>query len=533
MRDWTSGILTLALAAGALAIRLPSLEHRPMHGDEAVHAFKFASLWQEGVYRYDPNEFHGPALYYLTLPSAWLSPARTFAQTTEFTYRIVPVLLGTLLVVLAWLVRDGLGTAAALAAALLTAISPAMVFYSRYYIHETPLVFFTMLLIAAAYRYAHGGKLPWALAAGASAGLVQATKETGVIAFAAMLAAVAICALWRRREAVWTPRPRRLKASHVALAIGAALAVSVSLYSSFFTNWQGLWDSALSYRAWTGRLGNSGDHVHPWSYYLSMLVFTGSAPGPAWSEGAILVLAAVGIGAAFSGKGLEGADRGFLRFLAVYVIGVTAIYCLVPYKTPWCMLTFLHGMILLAGVGAVAVFRAASRLPSHLRMPARALWAALLLAALLHLGRQAYLASFRFDADRRNPYAYAQPVADVVRLAMRAKEISDLAPDGPDMLIQVFSTNHYYWPLPWYLRSFNRVGYFTSMDQAPDGSIVIAMPEAQAWLERRLPGSYHVEYYGLRPGVVLMTCIRGPLWDALIRRRAQGADDVTAVQQER
>ena len=35
------------------------------------------------------------------------------------------------------------------------------------------------------------------------------------------------------------------------------------------------------------------------------------------------------------------------------------VYSAIPYKTPWCLLGFLHGMILLAGVGAVVLVRSA------------------------------------------------------------------------------------------------------------------------------------------------------------------------------
>ena len=64
----------LSALAVALALRLPRLDERPMHNDEAVNAIKFGQLWERGTYRYDPNEFHGPTLYYGTLPVVWLAP---------------------------------------------------------------------------------------------------------------------------------------------------------------------------------------------------------------------------------------------------------------------------------------------------------------------------------------------------------------------------------------------------------------------------------------------------------------------------
>jgi uncharacterized protein (TIGR03663 family) len=125
----------------ALALRLPQLKRRPMHGDEAVHADKFGQLLENSYYHYNPSEYHGPTLNYFTLVPAWLSGAHDYKDVSEFTLRIVPVLFGVLLVLLLLLLTDGLGGPAACLAAVFTAVSPAFVFYSRYYIPEQkPLV---------------------------------------------------------------------------------------------------------------------------------------------------------------------------------------------------------------------------------------------------------------------------------------------------------------------------------------------------------------------------------------------------------
>ena len=113
--------------------------------DEANQAVKAGALLETGVYRYDPDEHHGPTLYWLTLPALWLSGAeRPGRQPDALAYRDraghVRGGPGALLL----LVADGLGGPAVLLAAVLTAISPAMVFYSRYYIQEMLLVFFTV-----------------------------------------------------------------------------------------------------------------------------------------------------------------------------------------------------------------------------------------------------------------------------------------------------------------------------------------------------------------------------------------------------
>ncbi len=80
--------------------------------------------------------------------------------------------------------------------------------------------------------------------------------------------------------------------------------------------------------------------------------FFHSGKGPIWSEGLILALALIGILSVFTGKNWTEGNRNFIRFLALYTIILTVIYSAISYKTPWCLLSFWNGMILLAGVGA-------------------------------------------------------------------------------------------------------------------------------------------------------------------------------------
>ena len=92
---------------GAAVLRLVDLGNRPMHCDEAVHADKFRLLLEHNEYKYDPYEFHGPTLNYLTWPIAWWSGASRLAKVDETHLRLVPAVFGILLVALVWLLRRG------------------------------------------------------------------------------------------------------------------------------------------------------------------------------------------------------------------------------------------------------------------------------------------------------------------------------------------------------------------------------------------------------------------------------------------
>src|ERR1051326_2098843 len=219
MNRWSALALLLALAA-ALALRVPKLVTRPLHNDEAVNAVKVTELWQHDRYAYDPDEYHGPTLHYATLPFLWLSGARNSDELSDATLRLAPVAFGVGLILLLLLFADGLGRQALAWAAIFIAVSPAMVFYSRYFIHEMLLVFFTALTLGAGWRYTQTRSAGWAGLAGAGLGLMYATKETFVLAVVAMALAAIAAVVWSAPRgtglttlaALWNGR-------HAALAV--------------------------------------------------------------------------------------------------------------------------------------------------------------------------------------------------------------------------------------------------------------------------------------------------------------------------
>ncbi len=517
-------LLLLAATIAAIALRLPLLGQRPMHGDEAVHAIKFGDLLEKSFYRYNPNEYHGPTLNYLTLIPAWLSSAGKLTEVSEFTLRIVPVFFGVCLVLLLLLLADGLGRTVAVCATVLTAISPAMVFYSRYYIQEMLLVCFTFGAITSGYRYTQSKNITWALLTGVFLGLAHATKETFIIAFDSMLLALVLTLLLKSRRdgsGGFIKTVRAVKPSHFSAVVAAAIIVSALFYSSFLTNPNGIWDSVRTYATYFDRARQNQLHEHPWHYYLKMLIYSRYGSGPVWSEALIVFLAVAGFIVAMTRKGLSGVNFHLLRFIAFYTLIMTVLYSVIRYKTPWCLLGFLHGMILLAGVGAVALIKLS---PNVL---ARTFISLLLVASGVHLTWQAYSGSYKFYADTRNPYVYAHPTTDVFTIARRVEEIAQVDPNGREMIIHVICPGKDYWPLPWYLRSFPNVGYWTEVDNVkPPAVVIIASPAVQPALMKKLnefspPGKRNPyvalfdRYIELRPQIELRGYV---LWDRFQRQ---------------
>ncbi len=522
-------VLILAAIIAAIALRLPLLEQRPMHGDEAVHAVKFGDLLEKGLYTYEPNEYHGPTLNYFTLIPAWLSRTYEFKDLSEFTLRIVPVFFGVCLVLLLLLLADGLGRTAAVCAAVLTAVSPAMVFYSRYYIQEMLLVCFTFGAITSGYRYTRNKNITWALLTGVFLGLAHATKETFIIAFDSMLLALVLTLLLQSRRdgsGGFIKTVRAVKPSHFIAVVAAAVVVSALFYSSFLSNPNGIVDSVRTYATYFDRARQNQLHEHPWYYYLKILIYSRYDSGPIWSEALIVFLAVAGFIVAITKKGLSGVNFHLLRFVAFYTLIMTVLYSVIRYKTPWCLLGFLHGMILLAGVGAVAIVRLA---PNVL---GRAFISLLLVAGGAHLTWQGYLGSYKFYADSRSPYVYAHPTTDVFTIARRVEEIARAHPDGYEMPIQVICPEDDYWPLPWYFRSFPRVGWWNKVDEnAAAAPIIIASTSVEVELTNKLYEITPPEerqmylflfdkpyYMWLRPKVKLLGLVRKDLWDRFQRQ---------------
>ena len=451
-----------------------------MHTDEAVHAIKFGrDLLEARSYEYDPHEYHGPTLNYFTLIPAVLSGARTRTEVTETAVRIVPVVFSVILIALTVFLVRGLGPAT-VPAALLAAVSPALFFYSRYYIQETLLVCFTFGAMVGGYQYARTRGLRWALATGVFVGLMHATKETCIIALGAMgLACTLVLLAGIGRGRSLRTALQGVRPGHLVFGAVVAIVVSASFCSSFGRNPRGVLDSYLTYATYFGRgAGHDTTHVHPWYYYLQMLLFAKYQGGPLWTEGWIVLLALVGVAVAVRGKPLGRIDPTLVWFLTLYTTLMVVVYSVIPYKTPWCLLGFLHGLILLAGVGVVALL-------TWLRQPAaRAVLVILLTAATAHLAWQAYRGSFVYQADSRNPYVYAHPTEDIFTVVEKITDYAGIDGVGESVPIDVVCSGADYWPLPWYLRGY-AVNWTTEIP-AQVGPLVVISAELENALSHRL-----------------------------------------------
>ncbi len=468
MFAFVSRWLPLALvAAAALWLRTHDLGRRPMHADEANQAVKFGELLEHGRYAFDPADHHGPTLYYAARPIAWLRGERTLATLSETTVRLVPAIAGTLGVILLFILAAPFGRWQALIAATLFVVAPASVYYGRYFIQETLLLTFLLAAIVCAQRWWRHGTALWAMAAGACGGLMQATKAS-----APLFIAAAVAAVWVARCG---PAASRRLRRDLALALGAALFVAALFYSSFGTHLSGLRDALLTYVHASDRAAAGAGHEKPWTYFINLFGWQRSG-GLLWQQLLFIGLALGGAALALR------RDQGLLRGALAFTVVVGIALSITPYKTPWHVIHLVPGLALLAA-GALAW------------IPLRTLAGALLACVLVLQWQQTRLANFLRPADARNPYAYVHSSPDVIRIRALAESALLASPENPVRVI-----GEEYWPLPWYLRGLDRVGYWTVAPDDCDGALIVASATQAPVVRSRLRGHYQESYLGLRPG---------------------------------
>lgn len=497
-------ILLISIVALAIWLRSYELTDRPLHTDEAVGAVKFGQLLDHGDYQYDPFEYHGPTLNYLTLIPAWIAGEDTFKDLNIGTIRSLMVFFGVLLVLLPVVMLFRFDLRFALLVSFLVTISPAMVFYSRYYIHEFILVFFTFLGIHAYFQWEAHRKWTWSALLGLSVGMMIATKETWIISVAGFFVAVMVAG---NRQAFY----QFLLSKNLLIAFGLLLVVVVTFFSSFFTHFEGLNDMLATFTTYFDRAGTNGLHRHPWYYYLELLSFNKGKYF--WTEIYIILLAAIGSLFLY----LETEETALvrnLRMIEVFSVFLLIVYSIIPYKTPWNLLSFYMGLFFLAGYGLInLIWMMGSK------------WAKVAIAVVfglisIHLLGQTFN-EYRDPADPSNPWVYGHTDGNFHQVI---QTIDSVAVDE-STYIEVVFPGHDYWPFPWYLKKYSHVAYRDRVDfSSPGGEIILIAPSQEGELVEKLyekppPGERFLylnlfdSTQALRPNVYFNGYLRQDLWE--------------------
>ena len=395
----------IALALLALAVRLPQLGERPMHTDESINAYITGRLLAGEKYHYDPQDRHGPVLYLFAKPVVELCGAKTFSGLTEAELRLTPVIIGSATVLMFGAGVEMFGFIPCLIAALLFAVAPLPVYYSRYFIHETLFVAATWGLILSGGRALKSRSILVAALAGFCAALMLAGKETAIIHFFALAVAAVIC-LWLAKQPEKIPPAKMLLTASISF-----LAASILLFTWFGQNWSALADLFRAIPHFAERAGGQG-HEKPFGYYLSILD----------PQFLFFIVAATGIYAVIC-DAVAGTRRAGL-LLAIYGVLIFLIYSAIPYKTPWLALNFWLPCALLAGFAVEWIWSAASKASAR----GAILILGICLAVLVARDTRQWV--FKNPAGEKNPYAYAHTTEDVLNLPPCIDAVSSIVAGG-------------------------------------------------------------------------------------------------------
>lgn len=161
----------LALAAVARGYALGA---RTFTADEGVASLVARQLALGGGYEHLPV-LHGPLHYVVTA-----ALFRALGES-DATARLAPALFGVLLAALPMLWRGGLGRVGAIVASLLLAVSPVMLYYSRFAGPEIYLAFFTLALAIALWRYLETEERAWLYAMSAALAFMVVSSEMALV----------------------------------------------------------------------------------------------------------------------------------------------------------------------------------------------------------------------------------------------------------------------------------------------------------------------------------------------------------------
>src|SRR5690349_17170776 len=198
-QDTRELLLWAALIVATLVVRFIALGDRPFHHDESQDAYFSYLFRQSGDYQYNPL-LHGPLRFYET------ALMYVLFGDSNFTARLAPALNGAAMIPLCWLLRPLLGRIAAYAAAVLLAVGPSFLYFSRFAREDIYFAMLTLALLIAIWRFLEVPRVSGPAWIGGLLALNFAVKETTFITMFVMgsFFLVALCFPVGRRQ-VWGP----------------------------------------------------------------------------------------------------------------------------------------------------------------------------------------------------------------------------------------------------------------------------------------------------------------------------------------
>ncbi|KKQ57229.1 MAG: hypothetical protein US74_C0006G0012 [Parcubacteria group bacterium GW2011_GWA2_38_13] len=453
---WLSFFIILALA---MITRLIFLDLRPLHHDEGNNYFFTQQIFETGKYIYNPLNYHGP-LYFFAIFISFLA-----LGISEFSLRLPAAIFGILAILTPFVFIKGNNKKWIFPSLFLIA-SPSFMYYSRYSIHESALVLFSIFLVIITTRFLEEKKLVYLPYIGLATALIFATKETGILSIAIVFF-ICILNFKNLRRMEW-------KKNYIMIlgAVYAFLILYIAFFTWFFMDIHGIVRSFEAYVPWMQRSVSETGHIKPFYYYIKLITLY---------EAPLLVISLCGLAMYFFTK----TKNAYIKNFSIYTILLLLLYNFIPYKMPWIVINITAPLCIIAGLIIENI--------SNKKI--RASLGALSIITLL--GFSVYL-NFMRPWQEDNLYAYVHTYASAISMV---KEINSIYTNDSKILI----ASKEYWPLPFYFHK-KAVQYqndVTSLriQDYPDFNIFIIQDDI--FTKSEFPEGYFSKKYELRSGATL------------------------------
>jgi len=424
---------------------------------------------------YDPS-YHGPFLYFVTA-----GMFKTFGDS-DLVARLLPALFGVLLIPLVYCIYRlrYINRNQTLLICLFIAISPDMVYFSRFLRHDIFMLFFTLLLIVAFFYYFERAQSRFiCIAAIAAAGALSCKEEMPIILI--IIGSFFLIAIWQGR---YTLPPQWKKDLIISLLLIVALCCvlytgfgghpNTIIGDNFGVTAEGIhfeanttgWYQAVEH--WT-EMHNQQRLGGPWFYYFPLdllyelpifllavigtiqILVSGSGIPSFWRRLKNWIIYrhfrhSVGDLATISAHQLRTAKEDnskselFFRFCVYWMLLTMAFYAYVGEKVPWLIIPQLLPMCFIATY--------------------KLNWQKLLLILVgcIFLIVMTWHVAF-VPADINEPIVQVQNSEDL-------HEVMQIMNNSNKIII----ASKDYWPLPWYYRGdrWDKITLYTT----PDADII-------------------------------------------------------------
>ena len=479
---WLWGILVLAAA-----FRLALLSLRPPHSDEGVIGWFADQIIANGYYKYDPTNYHGPFHYYLVFFFKVLFGRSLWAL------RLPSAILGVVVVYLLAQFKTYVGRPAAYAAALWAAVSPGLVYFSRF-TFDTDMLFFHVLAVLGYLRHAAVRDRTSLFLIGIGVAGMITVKEAWLlhlICFGLAVLCLNILALLAPSDAVTVEK--RYTARDMDIAAFGAILIVVTFYSGFFMYTSGVVDLFKGFTPWFRTSLQGSGHDKSFFYWIDLLriyewpASIGLLVTAWWILRTVFSLRLRREGTMASLMlGFVPTDSAPLRLLGIYGFGLLLAYSIIPYKTPWLIVQFIWPFLFVCGAGLARL---------SYRTTVMATLAVLLAAANAY---PSIRLNFFRPADEQEKYVYVQTFPALMEVYGKLDQRVRQDITTRHLPINIILKSN--WPMPWLLGDFTQVGYHSAgAPTLPDAAFLLVDASQKQVVEQRLRHRYFTRQFRYSP----------------------------------